>query len=136
MDLEGLRKMRLNRIANQLASLHLSGGSQSSSKILVPVKPSQTVLAQFRHISGFSASKDQRALPLFRVQVLNNLIDNLQKRSQSEKFTLQQEASSGQINALIQQYATELHQIMKSSPEVFGTLGDSASSGIVFQLNA
>lgn len=116
--------------AAQLSSFQMARFSESGNRMFVPVKPAQTVYAQYRHISGTPASGGQRTVPLSRVQLLNSLISNLQK---IKKSTPETSAENNQADMLIQQYARELHQAVKSVPASFGT---GSSAGMVFSLSA
>jgi hypothetical protein len=129
--------MSLGIAAGNISSLQISRYSRTGHRLTVPVKPSQTVFAQYPHISGTPAASGQSTVPLTKVQLLNSLISNLQKMKQTPGY--QQgtgRTSPERADALIKQYASELHQAMKSTPAAFGTSGGSSGSGIVFSLSA
>ena len=123
--------------AGQISSLQITRFNGSGHRMSVPVRPSQTVFAQFRHISGTPASSGQSTIPLSRIQLLNSLIDNLQRVKQNPDYRPDGiNGSPGRTDALIQQYASELHQAMKATPSPFGTMGGVSGSGMVFSLTA
>ena len=129
--------MSFGGAAGQISSLQITRFSRSGHRMSVPVRPSQTVYAQYRHISGTPASTGQRTVPLSRVQILNSLIENLQKMKSNPGYRPEiAKISPERADALIQQYATELHQAMKSTSAAFGTLGSTAGAGMVFSLTA
>jgi len=100
----------------------------------VPVKPSETVFAQYRYISGTPASSGQQTVPLSRIHILNSLIDNLQKVKNNPGYKSENTVTTpGRADALIQQYASELHQVMKSTPAAFQSFGGGGSgTGMIF----
>ncbi len=129
--------MSFGGAAGQISSLQITRFSRSGHRMFVPVRPSQTVYAQYRHISGTPASTGQRTVPLSRVRILNSLIDNLRKMKSDPGYRSEiAKTSPERADALIQQYASELHQVMKSTPAAFGTLGGASGTGIVFKLTA
>jgi hypothetical protein len=127
--------MHFGGVAGHISSLQIARFSRSGHRVSVPVRPSQTVFAQYRYISGTPASSGQRTVPLSRLQLLNSLINNLQKMKTDAVYDSGAAGSSPErTDALIKQYAAELHQAMKSVPESFGTLGGSAEAGMVFNI--
>ena len=103
----------------------------------MPVEPAQTIFAQYRHISGVAAGAGERTVSLSRVQLINSLLDGL-RRVQSDAGLSE---SSGQgigdaeANALIRDYAARLHEALAASPEAFGSLGGTASAGMIFNIS-
>ena len=129
--------MSFGGAAGHISSLQISRFTRSGHRMSVPVRPSQTVFAQYSHISGTPASTGQSTVPLSRVQLLNSLIDNLQKLKRDPGYSPDMAKTSPErADALIKQYATELHQAMVSSPAAFGTLGGASGKGMVFNLTA
>jgi hypothetical protein len=129
--------MSFGGAAGQISSLQITRFSRSGHRMSVPVRPSQTVFAQYRHISGTPASSGQSTVPLSRVQLLNSLIDNLQRIKKTPGYSPEMAKTSPErAEALIKQYASELHQAMKAAPVPFGTMGGSSGSGLVFSLTA
>jgi len=129
--------MSFGSIAGNISSLQITRYSRTGHRMSVPVKPSQTVFAQYRNISGIPASSGQNTVPLSRVQLLNSLISNLQKLKHNPDY---KPAASGtsvkRTDAMIKQYASELHQAMKSTPAAFGTSIGTSGSGMVFSISA
>ena len=125
--------MDFSNIGKHISSLSISRISQSNNRISVPVRPAQTVYTQFGHISGRPAASGQMTVPLSRIHLLNSLIKNLQRL---EKNPSQNYINSTHSETLINRYATELHQVMKSIPASFSTLGASSSAGMVFKISA
>ena len=129
--------MSFGSIAGNISSLQITRYSRTGHRVSVPVKPSQTVFAQYRNISGIPASTGQNTVPLSRVQLLNSLINNLQKLKHNPGYkTADSGTSVKRADALIRQYASELHQAMTSSPAAFGTSVGTSGSGMVFNISA
>lgn len=129
--------MSFGGTAGQISSLQITRFSRSGHRVSVPVRPSQTVFAQFRHISGTPAATGQNTVPLSRVQLLNSLIDNLQRMKKTPGYSPETASTSPErADALIKQYASELHQALKTTPVPFGSMGGSSGSGMVFNLTA
>lgn len=125
--------MNFDSVAGNISSIYSSRLFQSNQRMFVPVRPMHTVYAQYRHISGRPAVGGQKTVSLSRIQLLNSLINNLQRIQRDPSgFRVSEEHS----DALIQKYAAELHQAMKSIPESFGTLGGAAHAGMVFSISS
>ena len=121
--------MSIGGIAGSISSLQFARVTDSGRRVSVPVRPSQIVFSQYRHIFGTAAASGQRTVPITRIQLLNSLISNLQKMKSDAAYNVVHTSDS-----LINQYAAELHQVMKSMPESFGTLGGTAAAGMVFDI--
>jgi len=129
--------MSFGSIAGNISSLQITRYSRTGHRLSVPVKPSQTVFAQYRNISGIPASSGQSTVPLSRVQLLNSLISNLQKLKHNPDYkTAASGTSVKRADALIKQYASELHQAVTSAPASFGTSVGTSGSGMVFNISA
>lgn len=127
--------MSFGGATSPISSLQIARVTSSGHRVSVPVRPSQSVFAQYRHIFGTPASSGQRTVPLSRIQLLNSLINNLQKMKTTDVSKFHGTVSSPErTDSLIKQYAAELHQVMKSMPESFGTLGGTAGAGMVFEI--
>ncbi len=125
--------MGVYSVSGYISSFHAG----SRSRVFVPVRPAQAVFAQYRHVSGVSASLGQKSVPLSRLQILDSLLSNLQSVS-----TVKSESSSGAAGrenpseAVVEKYASKLYNAVNSVPAAFGTLGGSSSAGMVFSLTA
>lgn len=130
--------MAFGSAAGNISSLQIAQFSRSGFRMSVPVKPSQTVFAQYRYISGTPASSGQQTVPLSRIQILNSLINNLQKIKNDPGYKSENAVTSpGRADALIQQYASELHQVVKSTPNPFQNFGGGGSgTGMIFNISA
>ncbi len=128
--------MYFGSVGGTMSSMQLNKISQSGSRMLVPVRPSQTAIAQYRYIGGTPASSGQQTVPLPRIHLLNTLINKLINRNKNLVPHSIQDISPEQADALLKQYASELHQAMKAIPESFGTSGSNVDVGMLFQFSA
>ena len=129
--------MRFGSVAGNISSLQITRYSKTGHRLSVPVKPSQTVFAQYRSVSGIPASSGQRTVPLSKVQLLNSLINNLQKIKHNPDYKPETSHTSPErADAMIKQYAAELHSAMQASPAAFGSSVGTSGSGMVFSLSA
>lgn len=67
-------------VSGRISPFRIARISQSGGRVSVPVKPSQTVFAQFRHISGSPASIGEGTVPISRLRLLNRIVSMLQAR--------------------------------------------------------
>lgn len=129
--------MSYGSAAGQISSLQIDRYVGSGQRVCVPVQPSQTVFAQYRHITGTPAGSNQNTVPLSKVRLLNSLIDNLQKMNKDTSLhQASAESSPARTDALIRQYAGELHKAVTAAPQPFGTMGGVSGSGMVYQVSA
>lgn len=111
---------------SQVLSLRIARVFQSGGRVSVPVRPSQTVFAQFRHISGTPASAGENTMPISRLRLLNRIVSMLQARK---------ERSAGNFGLVDS-------QLKKSEVKPRGSkLGQETrlgrvTAGLVFNLNA
>jgi len=117
--------------------LRIAQFSRSGSRMSVPVRPSQSIFAHYRHIFGTPASHGEKAVPLSRVQLLNRLIDILKtnKSNSGTKMNPTLTSATG-TDTLIQQYASKLHQAVSFAPPAFNVLGTNSIAGMIFNTSA
>ncbi|AEJ20496.1 hypothetical protein [Gracilinema caldarium] len=96
-----------------------------TSRLAIPVSPSNYIYSHFEHVSGVPAAEDQQGVPITKLKILDALIERL---SQMKKEP-QGQISVDQIDALIEQYKKEIeqaataHQILPYNPAPAGTAG-------------
>lgn len=121
-------------------SYHITS-SGSSGKLYVPVNPGAVVYAQFDHISGVAAGKNQHGVSLTKIQILNTLIENLSRiKPQSQNANAQESTSpisEEQANVLIKTYQKQIAQAVqaaKTTPYMLS--GATPDIGSLFSVNA
>ncbi|MBN2440360.1 MAG: hypothetical protein JXJ04_03415 [Spirochaetales bacterium] len=82
---------------------HLRPGS---GKISVPIKPSQSLNARFKHITALPVNTAEGSVPIYKLQMLDNLIERLigQKGKAEEFVTISRE----NIDTLVSHLKDEL----------------------------
>ncbi len=128
--------MRIGSITGPMSTMQLNQIYNSGNRVFVPVRPSQAIVAQYKYIAGTPAAKGQKTVPLTRIHILNSLIDNLNKASDKAVLSSRLDFSQVDSEALINQYAAELHRAISAAPDVFGTFGGTSNIGILFQVSA
>lgn len=108
----------------------------SENKINVPVSPHSSPYAQYKYVRGVPASNREKAVPVSKLRVLNNLIDSLQKvKSQRELLpeVKSDKLSSEVLDAMIKDYSQQLHQAMKKTAPAFTV--KPAATAMAFDLS-
>ena len=107
--------------------------NMEASRITVPVNPAYAVYARFKHVLGVPSHTG--GTPLFRLQVLDNLIDRLLRYSEQvpSRESLQNMDSQG-IEGLISRLQNQLHSHLLQLPSSFG--GAFPETGMLIDLIA
>jgi hypothetical protein len=90
-------------------------------KITVPVHPSQALYANFRHVAGVPAQDGAAAVGIDRLQILEVLIDQLESVN-SQPLAAPKDLSSTRVDALIQQYGSEIHAIATAPTQPYAAV--------------
>ena len=87
--------------------------NSGSGRISLPVAPSEVLYANFEHVAGVAAGADGGAISIDALKILDALIDRLEsiKREPLQAAEAPKDLSPGRVDALIQQYGSELHAI-------------------------
>lgn len=104
--------------------------ASQNNKINVPVSPSRSPYAQYKYVRGVPASNRDKAVPVSKLRVLNNLIDSLHKTKSQREIIPQQKGdnlSNDVLDAMIKDYSKQLHQAMKQTAPAF-TLKPAATA--------
>ena len=104
-------------VNGQVAPLRIVHILQSNGRVSIPVKPSHTVFAQFRHISGIPASAGENPVPISRLLLLNRIASMLRAKKES--------------------LAGNLADFEKTEiKEEYGAMSSQVKAGLIFNLNA
>jgi len=106
----------------------------------VPVLKSQALYANFSHVSGVAAEAGTAAYSVDKLHILDILIGRLES-VKSEPLAAAEESSSlssGRVDALIQQYGSEVHAIATAPalPYVPSVSSAYAEPGMLFSMAA
>jgi hypothetical protein len=105
----------------------------SAKRVTVPVRPLYTPALVFRHVIGVPAHSDDESVPLYKVQLLNNLIEGLSK---AERIFPGKRADTNTQTEDIDMLLTSLGERMRQSakaPTPYGT-GLRLEPGILVNL--
>ncbi|GHV89265.1 hypothetical protein AGMMS50267_16250 [Spirochaetia bacterium] len=100
-----------------LPSIGYAITASQSGRMSLPVSPSSVIYSQFKHVSGVPAPEGTQGIAVNKLKVLDVLIEQL---SQIKRRPMPDSASRGslsddQINALIDQYETQIRQAQAAS---------------------
>ncbi len=124
--------MRLSGSGYNL-SFNQSVGSSRSNRIGLPVSNKALIYSYFKHVQGYSAGDNASTVPISKIRILNNLIDNLSKIKHNDReYPSDAEVSPEAIDALIDQYSQDLHQ----SIAMMHTGFNGGETGLVVSLTA
>jgi hypothetical protein len=91
---------------------HLVKARFSPGKIALPVRNSQYLYSNLKHITGIPAGRQAGGYSLIKLKALDNLIERLGSFGRKpERPDYAAGGNSANITALIEQYASDLHQI-------------------------
>ena len=128
--------MELRAASGQVNVAQLMSVRNSSGRISMPVSRAQSPYAQFKYVQGVPASTQNRAVPVNRLRVLNNLIESLVHLKDGSTVSHNTAGISDKaIDALIDQYAGQLHSALTKAPTGFST-GMGYTAGAVVNLTA
>lgn len=118
-----------------LSYAHAAGSG--AGRISLPVPASQLLYSGFEHVTGVPAPEGGTALSIDRLKILDVLIDRLSS-VKSEPLAAREAPSSltsGRVDALIEQYGSELHALA-AAPSLPYAQVPSIPSGSLFSLAA
>ena len=107
--------------------------NMKGGRITAPVNPAHTVYARFKHVRGVPASNG--GAPLFKLRVLDNLIDRLLRYSEPVPSAQRLKDLDAQaIDPLIDSLQTRLRTHVLQFPSAFG--GIYPETGMLIDLTA
>lgn len=108
----------------------------SPGKVYIPVSRTALIYSHFDHVSGVVASKEQGGVSITKLQILNALIDRL-SNIKGEKIVPKHGTSADEINLLIENYQSQIHNAIESAKETsYGLAGARPEPGELFSLVA
>jgi hypothetical protein len=91
------------------------GKNPVNGKMTVPVAQSQVLYAQFKNVRGVSASEGSRGVSVYKVKILDTLINQLSQAQKTPSVTSTDSLSGSQVDSLIFQYEAQIHQLTAGS---------------------
>lgn len=127
-----------NAIISNYPTAHLANVSGATRKMVFPVVPSQYIYSHFKHVSGTPAADGSRGITVTKLKVLDVLIDQLAelKKKGDPSFGAAGPMSDERIDALIEQYETQIRSARAASRALPYLPMPSAPAGAVFSLVA
>lgn len=120
----------LNLRYNQIST------SSQIGKIGLPVASNAVLYSNFKHVQGYRSNDSSRTVPISKIGILNNLIENLTRlksdSSLKNSITSTESLSSEAASRLIDTYAKELHRVVAAANTGFNT----TETGMVVSLTA
>lgn len=99
--------------SNYLPLSYVYAARYGGGHLNIPVLKSQALYATFEHISGVPAEDGSAAYSVDKLHILEVLIDQLESVKAQPLAALEapKDLSPGRVDALIQQYGTEMHAL-------------------------
>jgi hypothetical protein len=127
--------MRLSGSGYNVGYNHMAVSSKNSP-IGLPVASNAVIYSYYKHVHGYPSKESSQTVPISKIRILNNLIENLSKMKgdQSIKNSLSstETMSSEAKDRLIETYSRELHRAVTTSNMGF----NSIETGMVVSLTA
>jgi hypothetical protein len=102
----------------------------------LPVAPSSYIYSHFKHVSGVPAPEGTSGVAITKLKILDTLIEQLSKIKKQDSLALGAQVSDQQVDALIEQYKTQIRQAKAASAAIPYIPAPAAQTGAVFSLTA
>ncbi len=105
-------------VASSYIPLSFAYAANGSGRLSLPVSASQLLYSNFEHVAGVAAPAGSAAVSIDRLKILDTLIDRLSSVKSEPLAAMEAPKSltSERIDALIEQYGSELHRIAAAPP--------------------
>jgi hypothetical protein len=102
----------------------------------LPVSPSAYIYSHFKHVSGVPAPEGVQGVNISRLKILDTLIEQLakMKKQPTPHFSESGEDAEKRINALIEQYQSQI-RAMQAASAATPYAAAAPAAGAVFSLN-
>jgi hypothetical protein len=104
----------------------------------LPVAPASYIYSHFKHVSGVPAPEGSRGVTINKLKILDVLIEQLNQIKKRPDIALSPGSASSddRIDALIEQYETQIRAARAASAAMPYKPAPAAPSGAVFDLVA
>jgi hypothetical protein len=102
----------------------------------LPVAPVNYIYSHFRHVSGVPAPEGVRGVTINKLKILDVLIEQLNQIKKQPTANLDSSPSDDRINALIEQYRSQIRQAQAASMAMPYRPHVAAPAGALFNLVA
>ena len=107
----------------------------NSGRMSLPVSPSSYIYSQFKHVSGTPAPEGIQGVAISKLKILDVLIEQMNQMKKQPDFNVQT-LSDGQIDALINQYESQIKAAQAAKNIVPYTPAPQTPAGALFDLTA
>jgi hypothetical protein len=119
-----------------LPSIGYAISASNSGKMSLPVAPSTALYAHFKHVTGIPAPEGTQGVAINKLKILDVLIEQLSriKKQPAPELASRESMSDDRINALIDQYESQIRQTRAANAAMPYKPVAAAPSGAVFNL--
>jgi hypothetical protein len=124
--------------SNYLPISYAYSARYGEGRISLPVLRSQALYASFQHVSGVPAQDGVAAYSVDKLHILEVLIGRLES-VKTDPLAAREAPSSlspGRVDALIQQYSSEMHAAAKAAPAIPYIQAPQVEPGMLFSFAA
>lgn len=93
---------------------HSSRSTGVSGKLSIPVSPQSAVYARFRHVVGVSATEGSQGVPILKLRILDNLIENYLRARSGPELVVDVDARS--VDTVISALSADIHEELTGRP--------------------
>ena len=106
-------------------------------RMSLPVAPSAYIYSHFKHVSGVPAPDGVQGVAISKLKILDTLIEQLGRMKKQPSPLTEMEGADAEkrINALIEQYQSQIRSAQAASAAVSYVSGAAPASGAVFSLS-
>lgn len=126
--------MRLSGSGYNLGYSQMATAQRSG--IGLPVSSKSVIYSYYKHVHGYSAGDNSQTVPISKIRILNNLIENLSRMksdpSLKKSITAPEKLSDNAVRQMIDSYSRELHRVVTAAQTGFNV----GETGIVVSLTA
>ncbi|MDR3130098.1 MAG: hypothetical protein LBU18_00970 [Treponema sp.] len=122
--------------AAALPSIGYAISTSGSGRMSLPVAPANYIYSHFRHVSGVPAPEGTRGVTINKLKILDVLIEQLGRMKTKPEMDLEFSPSDGRIDALIEQYRSQIRQTQAAGAVMPYKPAAQASAGMLFNLVA
>ncbi|MDL2229023.1 hypothetical protein LJC14_02115 [Treponema sp. OttesenSCG-928-L16] len=124
--------------SNSIPSIGYAIRAAQSGRMSLPVAPSSYIYSHFRHVSGVPAPEGTQGVAISKLKILDVLIEQLNqiKHRDAPLPALDGNMKDEQIDALIEQYETQIRQAKAANAVMPYKPNPSAPAGVLLNLSA
>jgi hypothetical protein len=120
---------------NTFSSVGFAISASKDGKMSVPVSSSNYIYSHFKHISGIRADEGVRGVTINKIKILDSLIEQV-SQSKKEPEPTSVSMSDEYLDALIEQYKTQIRQTVLASTASPYNTAPMVPMGMIFDLVA